>query len=306
MTGFPTARGRGYQPRQVDEAVAALALERDAAWRRLAELSLRVEAMAREAERLTAAVAALPPQTFHSLSDRARELLAEVEAEAAELRDDAETEAGRLLDAAADAARTLRAEAAEAAARGRAGADAAADATVAAADEGARRLLDDARRRAAAVRERAAAAFTEVERRCAALLADQRRGHAVAANALRTDLAAREAETDARVAELTVRADSTLERARRDLADAAAEARARDDAAEARRAELLADARVRRQRVERESEEVARDLEERSDQVRAHLAHIRTTLASLTGRTPRRQGRGPEGEAWREETGPAE
>jgi hypothetical protein len=289
MTGFGTARGRGYQPAQVERAVAELTRQRDEAWRRLGDVGLRVDELSREAARLSAVVADLPPPVFDSLGGRVRELLAEVEAEAAQVRATAEADAARIREESVAWGDALRVEARAEAARRRAAGDTAADTVIAEAETYAARLREDTRRWTTGVVGEAQALLEDTRRRCAALTAEQRRRQAVAGRALQAALAAQEAETEARVGELTGRADTTLERARRELAEAEAEAKAREDAAQARRAELLADARVRRQRVERDSEREARDLQERADLVRAHLAHIRTTLAALTGRTPGRR-----------------
>ncbi|HEY9438381.1 MAG TPA: cellulose-binding protein, partial [Streptomyces sp.] len=57
---------------------------------------------------------------------------------------------------------------------------------------------------------------------------------------------------------------------------------------EARAAELLSAARIQDERVVRETERILREHEERREEARAHLAHVRSALASLTGRRPSR------------------
>ncbi|MCG7527623.1 cellulose-binding protein, partial [Streptomyces sp. OfavH-34-F] len=61
-------------------------------------------------------------------------------------------------------------------------------------------------------------------------------------------------------------------------------ARHRREDAEAGAAELLAQARVREERVVRETERILREHEEGREEVQAHMAHVRSSLAALTGR----------------------
>ncbi|MDV9202423.1 cellulose-binding protein, partial [Streptomyces sp. Wh19] len=75
-----------------------------------------------------------------------------------------------------------------------------------------------------------------------------------------------------------------LEEARRALAETEEAARHGQEDAEARAAELIAEARVREERVVRETERIVREHEEGRDEVQAHMAHVRNSLAALTGR----------------------
>ncbi|KIF03181.1 cellulose-binding protein, partial [Streptomyces sp. RSD-27] len=92
--GFSTVRGgRGYRPEHVDRYVARLAGSRDEAWERVARLTVLARQMEQEAERLRAAVAALAPQTYDELSERARRILSLAEEESEILRADARADA---------------------------------------------------------------------------------------------------------------------------------------------------------------------------------------------------------------------
>ncbi|MEU1024647.1 hypothetical protein ABZ366_21625, partial [Streptomyces sp. NPDC005904] len=63
-------------------------------------------------------------------------------------------------------------------------------------------------------------------------------------------------------------------------------ARHGEEDAQARGAEIVAQARLREERIIRETERVLREHGERWDEVRAHMDHVRSSLAALTGRAP--------------------
>ncbi|UED85916.1 cellulose-binding protein [Streptomyces profundus] len=296
MTGFRTARGRGYSPQQVDRVLAALGRERDEAWRRLAEVGLRADRLGERAAALRAEVAALPEPDFSTLGERAELLLAEVVAEATGVRESAEADAEALLRGAEEFSRALRERAAREAAQVRVTAEAEARRALDEADAEGRGLLERERARAARVRATADAALADVARHAEALLAEQRSKARASGRLAEERMAARSASVEARVRQLTERADAVWEQARRELAEAEGAVRARNEAAEARRAELLADAEARRLRIEQDAERMLRLQEERADQVRAYMTHLRTTLAALTGRAPRRPAVRPLGE----------
>ncbi|MFD4632053.1 cellulose-binding protein [Streptomyces sp. NPDC058284] len=284
--GFFTGRGRGYRPAQVEAYAAGLSQERDGAWERAARLTVLAKEMEAEAERLRDVVARLAPQTYETLSARAREILAEVEAEAAAVRESAGADAQRLAEEAEGAAREAR-DAARAYAE-QVGADA---------EEWARqRLLADratadeervsARRDVKAWRGDSLAALREMRQRCEGLLADQQKEQDERWEAAEREAAEREAASDARVAERVAAAEAGLSEAKRMFAEAEEAARHGQEDAEARAAELVAEARVREERLARETERVLREHGERWDEVRAHMDHVRNSLATLTGRAP--------------------
>ncbi|MFE4846553.1 universal stress protein [Streptomyces sp. NPDC056689] len=113
--GFVTGRGRGYRPEQVDALAAELSQGRDDARERVALLTARVEELEAEAQRLRLAVTQLAPQTYESLGDRAREILALAEEEADGVRAAAADDVRRITQDAEARARETR-EAARAAA----------------------------------------------------------------------------------------------------------------------------------------------------------------------------------------------
>lgn len=75
-----------------------------------------------------------------------------------------------------------------------------------------------------------------------------------------------------------------MDDARRALAETEEAARRRQEEADATAAELLAQARVREERIRLAAERELREHEVRREEIREHLAHVRGSLAALTGR----------------------
>ncbi|MFH8609486.1 cellulose-binding protein [Streptomyces sp. NPDC018029] len=284
--GFVTVRGRGYRPEQVEAYAAGLSRARDEAWERAARLTVLAKDMEVEAEHLRDVVSRLAPQTYETLGERAQQILALAEAEAAALREAAETEARRLTETAEAAAREVR-EAARAHAE-KVGAEA---------DERVRqRLLADratadearisARRDVKAWRGEALAALREMRQRCEALFAEQEKEQGERWEAAEREIAEREAASDARDAERVAAAEARLSAAKRAFAEAEESARHRQEDAEAHGAELVAEAVLVEERLARDTERVLREHGEQWDEVRAHMDHVRSSLAALTGRAP--------------------
>ncbi len=140
--------------------------------------------------------------------------------------------------------------------------------------------------------------------RTASVLAHQEQEHTERRKAAEAELAAAEAALESRHAELTERAEALLAEAGRKLAAAQEAARHGQEDAEARAAELLAEARVREERVVRETERILRVHEEGREEVQAHMAHVRSSLAALTGRVAPAEEREEAGERRAEEREP--
>ncbi|MCG3044153.1 cellulose-binding protein, partial [Streptomyces sp. S1A] len=115
--GFAVVRGRGYRPDQVDRFTSGLYGDLEEARERLDRLGVLAGELEAEADRLRGVVAALPPQTYEALGERARLILSEAEAEAGELRERAREESRRVLERAQAEARARREGAHEGAAR---------------------------------------------------------------------------------------------------------------------------------------------------------------------------------------------
>ncbi|MFJ2772128.1 cellulose-binding protein [Streptomyces sp. NPDC087300] len=284
--GFVTVRGRGYRPERVEAFAAGLSRERDDAWERAARLTVLAKDMETQAEHLRDAVSRLAPQTYETLGDRARQILALAETEASAVHAAADADAQRAAD--------------EAAADAHAAADAArayADRVAAAVDDwAARRLLADratadearvgARRDVKEWRGEALAVLREMRQHTEGLLAEQEKEHAERWEAAEREIAEREAAAQAREAELVAAAEARLGEAERALAETAESARHGQEDAEARGAEVIAEATLREERIARETERVLREHGEEWDEVRAHMDHVRSSLAALTGRAP--------------------
>ncbi|WP_158239599.1 coiled-coil domain-containing protein [Streptomyces carminius] len=281
--GFVVVR-RGYRPDQVDRHASGLHADLEEARERLARLGGRVGELEEEAARLRSEAESLPVQTYEALGERARLILAEVEAEAGELRSRADTEAREVLVRAEEESRALRESAREASARVRAGGDATAEALLGEARRQAEDLLRTARTEATELRVAAERVLREAVERCEALRLAQERKQAEETAELDRALAAREAEVTARVTGLVEHGDELLSRARRERGAAEDTARLLTEEARERADELLAQARLRRERIERETERVVRTHDQRREAVRQHMAHVRASLATLTGR----------------------
>ncbi|MFG1809150.1 cellulose-binding protein [Streptomyces sp. NPDC049040] len=285
-TGFDQTRGRaqGYRPEQVDRFLEELSEDRDAAWERAARLTVLANDMEAECAALREQVATLAPATFETLGPGAQELMQLVEEEAAAVRERAEVEAQYARDAAETARRTLQDEA-----------RAAASERLAAAEDQAERMLDEACGRAAEVlgqaRAEADGVRGEADRALDAMRQDADRGAAEAdrerqerLDALRHELAERDAGIDSRIADLLADAERRLDAAQKERAAAEEALRTQQEEAERRASAMLGEARLHEERVRRESERALRAHEEHRDEIRAHLAHVRATLATLTGR----------------------
>ncbi|MBA4865364.1 cellulose-binding protein [Streptomyces sp. PSKA54] len=288
--GFVAVRGRAYRPAQVDAYVTRLSRERDEAWERAARLTVLAKDMEAEAERLREAVTGLAPQTYETLGERAQRILALGQEEAAAVLAAARDDAERVTAAAEEAMRELD-EAAHAYA----------DAVRAEADERARhRLLADratadeiriaARRDVKERRGEALAALREMRERTAGMLADLEKEHAERWDAAERDIAGGEAAADAHHDELTAAAEERLSKAERAFAEAEEAAWRIQEEAQTRAAELLTGARAREDAIGRETERVLRLHGEQWDEVRAHMDHVRNSLAALTGRAARAEG----------------
>ncbi|WP_328494552.1 cellulose-binding protein [Streptomyces sp. NBC_00414] len=282
--GFEAVRGRGYRPEQVDAYAAALSEGRDAAWERAARLTVLAREMESEALRLREVVAGLAPQTYETLGDRARRLFELGEEEAAALRQDALDEARRVVEEARAAAERVGEAARADADEVRGEADERARHRLLAAQAEADEMRISARREVKEGRGESLAALRETRRRGENLLAEQEKEHAERWERAGREAAEREAALDTRHEDLVARAEESLAEAGRDLAEARETTRHLQEDADARAAELLAEARVREERVARETERVLREHGEEWDEVQAHMDHVRSSLAALTGR----------------------
>ncbi|WP_328970087.1 cellulose-binding protein [Streptomyces sp. NBC_00239] len=288
--GFVTVRGRGYRPQEVDRRVAALSASRDEAWERAARLTVLAKRMEAEAAGLREAVAQLAPQTYDLLSERARRILGLAQEEAEELAFEARGDAAAALSAA-------RARAERAAELAREDATAVREQTEVRSRQALLRAQGEAdalrlaaRQDAEEWRGQALAALREMGHRTDALLAEQEQEHVERWDGAEREYAARAAGLDARHAEMETSAQSRLAAAKRAYALAEEAARHGQEDAEARGAELIAQARVEEERIVRETDRVLREHAEEQEEMRAHMNHVRSSLAALTGRAAPAEG----------------
>ncbi len=282
--GFVAVRGRGYRPEQVERYAAGLSQDRDAAWERAACLTVLTKEMEAEAARMREQADGLAPQTYEALGRRAQHLLAVVEEEAAELTAAAHDRAQEIHDAVAVEVAAVRDAAREYADTVLADAEARAQEILVGAQRAAEEARADARRDVKEWRSEAVAALREMRQHTAGLLADQEKEHARALGEGRARAHRTRGGAGLREAERTAHAESGLADAKRVFAEAQEAARHGQEDAEARAAELLVEARVREERVVRETERILREHDDAREEVQAHMAHVRTSLAALTGR----------------------
>ncbi|MET7933834.1 cellulose-binding protein [Streptomyces sp. NPDC005322] len=277
-------RGRGYRPAQVDRYVAELSEVRDAAWERAARLTVLANELAAEAERLREVIAQLAPQTYESLGDRAQLILMAAEEEVGFLRAAAEASAQEQWEAAQAAARVVRDAARDEAERVREAAEAAARSVLESAQAEVNELRAASRQDAKEWRTEALEALKEMRQRTATALAEQEREHAGRWEAAGCELAERETAMIARITQLEEYTQAKLADAKREYGMAEQAARLRQEDAQAQAAEIIAQARAREERLARETERTLREHVERREELKAHLEHVRGSLAALTGK----------------------
>ncbi|MEU1376478.1 cellulose-binding protein [Streptomyces triculaminicus] len=282
--GFAVVRGRGYRPEQVDRTLAEFARQRDSAWERAARLTVLAREMEDEVRRLEQVVAKMPPQTYESLGPRAQGLVTTAELEAAGLRERSEAEAAEAQESSQTHARNLRDAAHEYAVAVRAEAEEWARQALLAAETVADDVCTTVTQEVKKRREESLAALTEMRQRTTHVLAEQEKEHTERWDAAGREIAEREAAMDARVAALEEYARTALGDARRRYADTEEAARHGQEDAEAQAAAVIAQARVREERIARDTERVLREHEERREELKSHMAHVRHSLAALTGK----------------------
>ncbi|OPF72197.1 cellulose-binding protein [Streptomyces antioxidans] len=277
-------RGRGYRPAQVDRFVAELSETRDAAWERAARLTVLANELTAEAERLREVISQLAPQTYESLGDRAQLILMAAEEEVGCLRAAAEAVAQEEWEAAQVVARTVRDTARDEAELVREAAEVAARATLESAQVDVDELRVASRQDAKEWRTQALAELKEMRQRIAGILAEQEREHAERWEAAGRELAERDNAMTARLAQLEEYAQAGIADAKREYGMAEQAARLRQEDAQAQAAEIIAQARAREERLARETERTLREHVERREELKAHLEHVRGSLAALTGK----------------------
>ncbi|MEV6395768.1 cellulose-binding protein [Streptomyces sp. NPDC051907] len=282
--GFVAVRGRGYPVEKVDAYVTSLSRDRDDAWERAARLTVLAKEMEAEAARLREVLAALGPQTYESLGRRAQYLWALTEEEAEAVRTGVREEAQAIHDGAQAAARQAQDGARAHADELRATAEAYAQQILLGAQSTADEMRIEARLEVKEQRTKTLTDLRDARSRAEGTLTDLGNDQAEQWEALGREVAAREGAVDARNAELSAVAEAGLADAERAFAESEEHARHSQEDAEARAAQLIAEARLHEDRTQRETDRVLREHEGARDEMEAHMAHIRNSLATLTGR----------------------
>lgn len=280
----PSVRARGYRPAEVDPYVGALHEERDLAWERAARLTVLAKDMEQRAAHLRETVSRLAPPSYENLTERARQLLALSEEEATALVGTARAEAEAVTGAARAGAEEV-ARAATAYADGvRVAATDAEQAHLGAARAVAQDERIGSRREVKQSRSASLAELREARERCARLLATQEEERAERLRGVEEAEAAALRAAEEELSRRVAAAESALSAAKRALAEDEESARHGQEDAEARATALLARAGAHAERVARVTDQLLRGHEDAREEMRAHLQHVRGSLASLTGR----------------------
>jgi hypothetical protein len=282
--GFVSVRGRGYRPDEVDREFTALSLDRDDAWERVARLTVLAKRIEGEARRLGERVAALEPQTYETLGRRARQILVLATQEDEAVRGEVREECQAVLEVAEASAREVRAAARERADVVRADAAAYAERVLEAARDTADAERIEARREVKARRAEALAELREVRRRTQRVIEELEQKQRDRLAATDREFADREAVLEVETDELTAYAQLKLVEAQRAFSAAGEQARHGQEDAQDRAAELMARARAGADGVARDTERLIREHDEAREVMQARMAHVRNSLAALTGR----------------------
>jgi cell division septum initiation protein DivIVA len=281
--GFLPTRGRGYRPEQVDRQLAELSQDRDAAWERVARLMVLAKQMEAEAAQYREQVASLVPQTYETLSPRAQQILALASEESGRVRAEARDEArAERLAAEGASARSVEAARAEAGAV-RAAAEAYAEQVLGSARSVADEERTGARRDIKAERGEALAALREMRRRTEGVMAAMAQGHADRLAAAEREFEGRTRALDIGLAESAAYADAGLDEARRTFSEVVEWAGHSRQNAQDTAEQLLSQAGARANRLTLDTERLVREHTEAREEMRAHMTHVRESLATLTG-----------------------
>ncbi|MDX3851371.1 cellulose-binding protein [Streptomyces sp. AK02-01A] len=284
--GFASVRGRGYCPAQVDQRVTALYRERADAWERAARLTGIATRMEDETVELRKRVSSLAPQSYETLGHRAQQILLLTMEQAEAVRARAREDSRAVLDMAGDTAGQLQERACAQADSVGAAAEHYAGRVLEAARSAADAELAEARRDAEEQREAALEMLAETRRRAQAAVGGPQQGQIERLVAAEREFAEREAAVELQQAELAAYAEVRLMHAQRLFFEAGERARYGQQNARARAAELVGQARARAERIARDTERVLREHNEACEEMRSHLAQVRSSLAALTGRVP--------------------
>jgi len=273
---------RGYDPAEVDRAVAELNAGLQAARGESAGLRHRLEELeGQAAERVDDAP--LEEPSFEHLGERVGQILRLADEEAHELRERARQEAAEMQAHAARAADRLREEADQYSVQRRSDADSEATRVV----ENARRAADerlDAAERDAATRLQEAEAVYEAQRaKAAKASADFETTLAHRRKLAEEEFTVQMDQVRERLAAMEREVEETRTRAQSERSEATRESRRLVEEAEQQATTLVEEAKTTADRVRADSERELAAASQRRDSINAQLANVRQMLATLTG-----------------------
>lgn len=279
--GFDIVR-RGYERQQVDEHIAKLISERDAAGGRISSLEKRIEELHLETQNAQAQLDDKEP-SYAGLGARVEKILRLAEEEAKDLREEARLAAEQHRELAEQQGSQVRAEAEKYAKERKAKADEEGTRIVDRSQERASHVLAAAEKDAVAKREEAQALFEETRAKAAQAAAEFETNLAKRRDQAERDLAKRQAAAEKRLSEIESRAEQLRLEAEKLRADAERRSRQTIETAQRQADDILADARAKADRQRAESERELNALTHRRDSINAQLTNVREMLATLTG-----------------------
>lgn len=270
---------RGYEPAQVDRALAQLGEQLSVSQQSIEQLTARVK----KAESSSGGKGKSEPATFAHLGDRVGSILTLAQEEAAALKDRALGDAEETRKAAEIAAIGVRDKADGYADQRRRDADAEAARIIADAKKVADEERDAADRDAAARRQEAEALFEQQRTKAARAATDFET--ALAERRERSAAEFKEQETSARqqLDGLLAQVEENRARIDREKAEAEAESRRMVTSAKEEASAIVRDARSTAERVRTDSERELAAATQRRDSINAQLANVRQMLATLSG-----------------------
>lgn len=299
-SGFRTVM-RGYDPSEVDQALAQLRQIAEQARAEAADRTVELTKLRNAVSHLEGELAAqtnrlsevqveaqnraATPPTFAELGERIGSMLGLAEAEAKEMVDKAKAEAEKLTSETATAAENVRTSADKYAQEVQSKADADAARIVENAKRQSDEILDHADREATARREEAEAVYEHQRARAAAAAADFEKTLADRRDKAAADFGEQMAAHEASLARASERLASTEVEAERTRSDAETRAAQILKAAQDEASSLVDQAKLAAEKIRRESERELLAATSRRDAITAQLTNVRQMLATLGGGT---------------------
>jgi cell division septum initiation protein DivIVA len=280
---FRVAR-RGYEPAEVDRAVARLTTEAEEARQRAAALESRLHEL--EQQREGGEGVAVETASFAHLGERVGQILALADEEAGELRERARHEIAGTREEAEAAGRAVREEADHYATQRRSEADTEAARILEDAKRTADDRIDTADRDAAARLQEAEAVYEDQRAKAAKAAADFETTLAHRRKLSEEEFAVQMEEARGRLEDLERQIERSRAEADAERSEAASEAQRLVQEAQQQATALVTEAKTTAARVRADSERELAAASQRRDAINSQLSNVRQMLTTLTGSAP--------------------